>query len=225
MDVERSCNWCGVWYPEDPTHYTAMERLQECGLPFAACLHHSDLDDEGLVKKPHWHVVITFRYQKTTTAAAKELGVAPNYLQACRDRDGALRYLIHLDNPDKFQYPIEEVFGSLASRIPQATEKLTEAEQAMSILALLDSMPVPTTYTAFLIAACKADLYATFRRMGIGAVHLLEDHNRGVCTAHPQVEADFHAYVKGFEDGHADGTRMAAFRLGCMRQSKFTSKG
>ena len=224
MEADRSCNWVGIWYPDDPTHFNAMERLQQEGYSFAGILHDRDVDENGELKKPHWHVVISFRYQKTATAVAKLFGIAPNYVQPASSKVGALRYLLHLDDPDKFQYEHSEVFGVLASQIPTNEEKPSENEQVTQLLALLDTLPVPCTYTHFLKSACNADLYACFRRMGVGACRLLDDHNYGASTAHPQVEADFRAYVQGFEDGHSDGSRQNAFRLACMKRTRYSRK-
>ena len=212
MELQRSQNWVALWYPEDETHSLAMELLKVSGHRFAAILHDKDTDDDGNLKKPHWHIVITFKSQRTASAIAKEFGIEPNYIQPTKSRDKALRYLVHADDCDKYQYDATEAFGPLAPSIPQITEKLCEREQVMALLDILHSMPVPSSYTQFLVAACNADLYSAFRRMGSGAIKLLEEHNAqdftfdpGLCSYGSYKErSNFSCFAQGYEAGNAD---------------------
>lgn len=212
MDDSRSKNWVGLWYPQDETHVHAMERLSQGGYRYAAILHDKDTDENGELKKPHWHIVLVFPNQRTVNPIAKEFGIKSNYLQLSHDRDAALRYLIHADDPDKYQYSPDEVFGTLSDSIPQLTERLSESAQVLSLLSILDRLPVPCTYYQFLVAACNAELYAPFRRMGAGAIKLLEEHNAGDTSFDPVLcsydqsrhRANFRAFVDGYEAGAAD---------------------
>lgn len=215
MDNIKSQNWVALLYPEDETHAKAMEQLKVGKHRFAAILHDKDSDENGELKKPHWHIVFCFKYQRFASAIAKEFGIEPNYIQPTKARDKALRYLIHADDCDKYQYDASEVFGPLASFIPQDSVKLPEREQVMALLDILHAMPVPSTYTQFLIAACNADLYSAFRRMGMGAIKLLEEHNARDATFDPGLcsyetsrrRANFAAFVEGYEAGHKDSKK------------------
>lgn len=99
-----------VLYPEDPTHAAAMEKLKSGGYNFAAIKHDKDVTENGEKKKDHWHVVVRFKNAVWNTSIAKDLGITPNYLEACKDVDSALLYLVHFGNEDKFQYEYEAVF-------------------------------------------------------------------------------------------------------------------
>lgn len=216
MSDDRSKNWVGLWYPEDETHYNAMEKLMAGGYRYAAILHDKDVTEDGETKKPHWHVVIVFPNQRTVNPIAKEFGIAPNYLQLSHDRDSALRYLIHADNPEKYRYDEEEVFGSLADSVSQLSNKPSETEQVLSLLSILDRLPVPCTYYQFLVSACNADLYAAFRRMGTGACKLLDEHNQGYdpCSTDKLPNAErmaFDSFVTGYEAGKKDKGGIACY--------------
>ena len=68
-------------------------------------LHDSDFNPDGEVKKAHYHVIIMFDSVKTPLQA-KEIfdcigGVGCEMVKSSR---GYMRYLCHLDNPDKHQY-------------------------------------------------------------------------------------------------------------------------
>lgn len=68
-------------------------------------LHGCDINPDGKLKKPHYHVMIMFEGVKTQ-AQANEIfdaihGVGNEIVQSAR---GYARYLNHMDNPEKHQY-------------------------------------------------------------------------------------------------------------------------
>ena len=68
-------------------------------------LHALDVNPDGTIKKPHYHVMLMFEGVKTQ-AQANEIfdriaGVGKEEVQSAR---GYARYLLHLDNPEKHQY-------------------------------------------------------------------------------------------------------------------------
>lgn len=73
-----------------------------------------DKDDEV----PHWHICLRLKNATTASAVLKwfkdgcnDDGVIQNTLiEYCNNVPASLRYLIHLDNPDKHQYSPDEVF-------------------------------------------------------------------------------------------------------------------
>lgn len=73
-------------------------------------LHDKDINKDGTLKKPHIHVMLMFDSVKTRKQAEKIFkkisGVGAEAVNSPR---AYARYLCHLDNPDKAQYPIEEV--------------------------------------------------------------------------------------------------------------------
>ena len=69
----------------------------------------------GDLKKPHYHAVIVFdsvksreQVQEIAQSIAKE-GTAAPAVQHCLNLRGSMRYLAHIDNPDKTQYRTEEI--------------------------------------------------------------------------------------------------------------------
>lgn len=73
-------------------------------------LHDQDLSEDGTPKKPHFHVMLMFDSVKTKKQAEKIFkkigGVG---VEAVNSPRAYARYLCHLDNPDKAQYPVEKV--------------------------------------------------------------------------------------------------------------------
>ena len=68
-------------------------------------LHEFDTDPNGEVKKAHWHVLLSFEGKKSYEQI-KEITDSLNapIPQKCQSAKGMVRYFLHLDNPDKYQY-------------------------------------------------------------------------------------------------------------------------
>lgn len=79
---------------------------------FISPLHDSDVNANGTKKFAHWHVMLMFKGKKTVEQVreiAHRVGAVNDYVQVCQDVRGYARYLCHLDNPEKHQYPITGV--------------------------------------------------------------------------------------------------------------------
>lgn len=178
MSRIRSCHFSLVLYLDDLSHMDAINSLDRNGYQYAGCIHDMDVDKDGNKLKDHCHLVISFPRQKDLSALSRELGVAANYIEPVRNKVSALRYLIHLDDLDKFQYDPSLIFGTLSeSTVALIAGGTTEEEKVKSLLVLLDSMPKPCSYRRFLIACCDAHLYSTFRRLGHVLKALMDEHN------------------------------------------------
>ena len=106
----RTRNYASVVYPESaPENW--QDILAELKVPaFVSPLHNEDKNPTGEKKKEHYHVMLVFEGVKTPDQA-KEIfqkigGVGCEAVQSLR---GYARYLCHLDNPEKAQYPVEGV--------------------------------------------------------------------------------------------------------------------
>lgn len=73
-------------------------------------LHDKDINKDGTLKKPHFHVMLMFDSVKTRKQVEKIFNkIGGVGVEAVNSPRAYARYLCHLDNPDKAQYPIEEV--------------------------------------------------------------------------------------------------------------------
>lgn len=62
---------------------------------------------------PHYHYVVMFPSQMEIDTISSRSGLDPRFIRNCPDVDIFKRYLIHLDNPEKYQYKPSDVFGSI----------------------------------------------------------------------------------------------------------------
>lgn len=177
----RDRKFCAVLYPEDPTHAACIDKLKSGGYNFAAILHNEDVyedgENKGEKKKPHWHIVLKFPNAVWNEPLAKELGITSNYLEKCKSLDAALLYLVHYGYDDKFQYDLNEVFGTLQTRLASLLNDSDESTRALTIYDLIRNSPGIVSYTEIFEKACKAGLYGDFRRMGSGVMYLIKEHN------------------------------------------------
>ena len=103
---ERTRTWAFVGYPESmPSNWRDL--LDELMIPWACSpVHDSDINETtNEKKKPHRHFVLSFdgpkSYEQIKEITDKLNATIP---QKCRSIRGAVRYFLHLDNPEKFNY-------------------------------------------------------------------------------------------------------------------------
>ena len=116
----RSRLWEIILYGESNVDIALIAYLQSAdaalldGLEYVGILHDQDLDDEGNPKKPHMHILFRFPFARTGAAVAKSFRLGYNQVSPVHSWRAACRYLVHANQPEKYQYPEGAVFGSLA---------------------------------------------------------------------------------------------------------------
>lgn len=128
----RVRNWCAVVYPSEEWYkkhrpdgpYDGcdgwgsapndwMQRLDALNLKWTCSpLHDMDTDDDGCIKKPHWHIVISYGGNKSFEQVKDDLKELNCPIpQICRDVRSSVRYFVHLDHPHKYQYKQEDILN------------------------------------------------------------------------------------------------------------------
>jgi len=110
---ERTRNWTFVVYPESAAEnwkdIIDGEHIQWIESP----LHDGDMNgvDDGQ-KKPHWHVLLLYpgkkSYEQIKELTDKLKATVP---QKCNNAKGLVRYMAHMDNPEKHQYDKSKIIG------------------------------------------------------------------------------------------------------------------
>lgn len=118
--------------------YNWRSLLDNYHVPWAESpLHDRDINENGELKKPHWHVIIDFSSVKSEKQIEEIVSKLENIhdelatpeIQKLQSIKGMLRYFCHLDNPEKVQYDMADVvshqgFDVLGYLLPSATERL-----------------------------------------------------------------------------------------------------
>lgn len=108
----RTRSWTFVVYPESaPSSW--REQLDELHVRWVeGPLHDRDLNANGEPKKPHIHVLLLFDGKKSFDQI-RELtdALGQPIPQRCHDARALVRYMAHLDNPEKAQYDPAQIVG------------------------------------------------------------------------------------------------------------------
>lgn len=134
---------------------------------------------EGDKTKKHTHVLMHFDNKRYNTGIAKELNIPSNYIVSA-NLIPYLRYLIHFDDEDKIQYSVDDVKGTLTSRLKEiiSSNKKTEVEQVSYIISFIvdhKGLLNITTLSQFVI---QNGCYSAFRRNYSFFKDLLLENNR-----------------------------------------------
>lgn len=106
----RTRNWTFVLYPESaPDNWRDIlddQHLEWVESP----LHDRDVNANGEPKKAHKHILLLFSGNKTYEQV-KAFTDALNcpIPQRCHNAKAMVRYMVHLDNPEKAQYNISDI--------------------------------------------------------------------------------------------------------------------
>lgn len=106
----RTRNWTVVVYPESaPENWRDI--LDEMHIEWVESpLHDSDLNATGEKKKAHWHILLMFGGVKSyeqVVELCQDLNCPRP--ERCHNAKAMVRYMAHLDNPDKAQYSISDI--------------------------------------------------------------------------------------------------------------------
>lgn len=108
--AKKSKWWCFEVYQE---HWNeeVVKFLEGTHLEIVCALHDKDLTEKGEPKKAHYHVLVKYGNTTTLNCIQDIFGsiAANGVVFPVTSPRGMYRYLRHLDNPEKYQYP-EEVY-------------------------------------------------------------------------------------------------------------------
>lgn len=109
---KMSRNFHGVVYPDSDSYDCSdvLSRLAQFS-DFAYILHDQDMDENGELKKPHYHWLVARDTPAPLSTMVNALGVPENSVEFCRSYRAFLRYMIHADEPTKHQYSPDDVKG------------------------------------------------------------------------------------------------------------------
>lgn len=141
MAVERGCraNWfAAIFYEEDLSF--VQSGLFNFGYKYAMIKHNNDSNEDGTEKKEHWHLVVLCDRREFQYTLAKRLGLDNRKVQApfAPKPNGAIRYLLHLDNADKPQYDRSDIVTNITDAeldgLFEKIEHQTEDEKTENLL-------------------------------------------------------------------------------------------
>lgn len=108
--AERFRDWTFLVYPDSaPENWISL--LNEKHLTFGVSpLHNADKNGDETEKKPHWHVHIKYVGAKSYANVLEDIkGTNGTRPEKVSNPVGLIRYFVHMDNPEKARYNIEDI--------------------------------------------------------------------------------------------------------------------
>ena len=136
VNNKKTRGYALVIYPESlPKNF--IERINDLHMQcLLSPLHDKDMDPNGQPKKPHYHLMLLFDGPQTEKRAKEVFqevtGVEVPYVEQLNSIPGMARYLCHLDNPEKYQYPKFEVQEFGGARYLELIEKVADNMEILS---------------------------------------------------------------------------------------------
>ena len=123
MASERYRDWTCVVYPDSaPDNW--IDILNKEHLCFGISpLHDQDLNGDETEKKSHWHLYLKFSGVKTYDQVCNIIrDLCCTIPKPVHNPVGLVRYFVHIDNPDKHQYLIEDIkcYGGFDKLVEEA---------------------------------------------------------------------------------------------------------
>lgn len=145
----RSRTYATILYTDDIMFNFRFEKIKKMDTVYI--LHDKDttiIDNKKEIKKAHYHVLFNFTNARSINSLADELQLDVHYIDVVDSFKGYSRYLIHLDDKDKYQYSIEDIKGNLKDTvIKHITKNNTPTNvQCRAILDYIYSETYPVYY-------------------------------------------------------------------------------
>lgn len=108
--IVKGRDWTFIVYPESaPDDWRSI--LDDTFMKWVESpLHDKDVNPDGEIKKPHWHILLSADgpiTEKAVQKIVKPLNCPlPRKVGSSR---GLVRYMVHMDNPEKYQYSLDDI--------------------------------------------------------------------------------------------------------------------
>ena len=128
----RIRNWSFILYPESAVE-NWRDKLDELHIEWVESpLHDKDLNADNQPKKPHWHILLMFDGMKSYEQILEICeSIGATIPQRVHSTKGLVRYMAHLDNPDKVQYDIAKIIGHGGADVAQLLKPTTSARYTL----------------------------------------------------------------------------------------------
>lgn len=143
LEDQRFRKFACITYLSEIQLQQCLQRVGDMIRGYAYCYHDKDVNEDGTLKEPHTHLVFWLYHARSINSIRfwfdrgfrDDKGEKINTLiQPCHDVKAAAEYLIHKNDPDKYQYPPESVVYS----DPELFESPDIQKEDTAILALQD---------------------------------------------------------------------------------------
>lgn len=104
----RFRHWMILLYPEWENFGEILQDIKGSFKNYAYIKHQPESGE----KKEHYHLILSLDNPRSEKSLSKRLGIPSNLFQHVKSLRASNRYLIHMDNEEKIQYPLTDVVVS-----------------------------------------------------------------------------------------------------------------
>lgn len=194
MSSQRSSNkkstnpqskyFCILLYQEWDNLTLLLNNIISISNNYAYIQHDKDLDDNNQPKKVHIHMVIEMGARRTIDglyALLKNSCVefTSNLIQTCSNLNGAIRYLTHIDYPEKYQYPYEQISTNNGEWLKEHYDIQLSDQQAFNLI--INYIKQTDTYISLMDIydySVSIKGYKTFQSRNTQISRIVNEHNR-----------------------------------------------
>lgn len=171
-------------YPDNVEHKLTIMQLLSDDFPAVGILHDKDVYSEdtenhvaGELEKPHWHFVLRFSNARHLSSLAKSLSIEERFIQKSCSYVNAVEYLVHRNDPEKFQYSTKELKGSFVVEALKILDNRPIEQKVSSILAYIDTCKGKITTRKLVQWCCDNNLYSVCKSAGWLIRDCVAEHN------------------------------------------------
>ena len=127
-----------------------------------------------------WTIVIKYGGKRLLSSVKNEFskyGMEKRFIDTCNER-AMLRYLIHLDNPEKYQYSKNDVDTNMKSECDSAwSDDVTSVEALTLLTKYIQESESKISYADLTMYAIKNNLTKGLKVYGYQVTNILREHN------------------------------------------------
>ena len=121
MTSKKNRNFSCVLYGNVTNLNEFLKSAEYVPRQYAYIVHDKDIKDNGEVKKTHIHLILCYENARSLESVEKGLikymsigeeNLQNAFIEPCRDLKGAYGYLIHKNEPNKYQYSESDIVCS-----------------------------------------------------------------------------------------------------------------
>ena len=169
-----------ILYTDNSVHIELLRDLIK-KYDYAYILHDKDKEDNGTFKKPHYHLLIFFPNARWGSSILKEIKIDNSNLIEFRDNKvAAIQYLLHSNNLDKYQYPIEDIISNIDINIYFNNLKNREEQDVAIIYDFILNYKGILYFIQLYNFCVSNNLWPSYRRNYSIIKDVLIEHNREV---------------------------------------------
>lgn len=166
-------------YPDSDSYnfVEVISKAKEYFEEYAYALHDKDIDDStGELKKAHVHFYGFVRTSRQEENIANILGIPVYHVRQVKKKKNALRYLVHYDSKDKYQYSRDIICTNMNLDKYFTDDSMAKVSQLFDLI--LNSKP--RTQTELVKLVLDNGLWSEYRRAASTWVNVMHEIDKGV---------------------------------------------